>query len=138
MTGSIYWAVFLSFIVGAFGYFITRFWIIPIGRYSLNKRRLVEALVQCRVGLPAADEEKLGAGWNKELCEVIRRHTMALADLYNYDIPYWYRLVLLSRQEDPLQACDPAIRLDKSANAGQARRTIETLRGLLRLKNRPT
>ncbi len=134
---SIYWAAFFSFIAGAFGYFITRFWVIPIGRYRVNKRRLEKALVQYRSELPAQDNTRLKTGWGKALCETIRRHSMALADLYNGEIPYWYRLVLLSRQEDPLKACDPAMRLDKSADAGQARRTIDALRTLLRLKTRP-
>jgi hypothetical protein len=128
------WPAFFSFIVGAFGYFISRFWIIPISRYRLNKRRLSQALTRYRHHLNQETNPKIRSGENDDLFGPIRRYSLALVDLYTAELPYWYRLVLLSRKEDPVKANDPASRLEKCNDRAHAQRNLALVCSLLRLK----
>ena len=54
----IYWAALVSFIIGAFGYIIVRFWIIPIVRYKKAKSRLKASVVGFYKKIPQETEGK--------------------------------------------------------------------------------
>lgn len=133
----IYWAALFSFVVGACGYIIVRFWIVPISRYRKLKRLLVQGIDDCARKL---SESKDPARWKhaagKANLREFRRLGVKLVDLHNGDLPYWYRLILLTRQESPIDAIEPILRLENMATGDKALKCIEEIGGHLGVKNK--
>lgn len=121
----LYWAAIMSFVVGACGYIIVRFWIVPITRYRGIKHRLLSGLNDCLQNMPEADGS---ARWKQALgknrLRDIRRLGVKLVDLHNSDLPYWYRLILMTRKESPIDAIEPILRLENMGDSGKARQCI--------------
>jgi hypothetical protein len=123
----LYWAVLFSFIAGVCGYIIARFWIIPIGRYRQNKKQLVRELEGYQRSLPAEDNARLKPGKDDPHLLQVRQFGLKLVDVHNFELPYWYRLVLMTRKESPQEAFDPIQRLENMPSARQARQCIERI-----------
>jgi len=109
-----------SFGLGALGYLIVRFWIIPIRRYRLIKGRLCRGLAACSAGAPV-DASHFGS------------QAVQLSDLYNADLPPWYRMLLGRRRESPIEASRHLMRLAATRNPEHIRRRAEQVRRTLRL-----
>jgi len=120
----IYWAALLSFVAGACGYIIVRYWILPIGRYKRVKRLLLKTLGELIKTLPQDDEVTLKAGLGKKRMREMRRVSMQLVELSQHDLPYWYRLVLLTRKESASNASEAIVRLENLPTTGQVRRCL--------------
>ncbi len=120
---SLYWAALMSFIAGAFGYIIARFWIIPIGRYRRVKHQLLRELQGFGQSLC---EEKKSTKDDPRLLQ-IRQLGLKLLEVHNLELPYWYRLVLVTRKESPQDAFDPIQRLEHMPGVHQARQCIERI-----------
>lgn len=124
---SLYWAALLSFITGAFGYIIARFWIVPIGRYRRTKQQLLRELRNYDRALPGEENARLkSAKDNPHLLEA-RQLGLRLVEVHNLELPYWYRLVLVTRKESPQDAFDPIQRLEHMPSVRQARQCIERI-----------
>ena len=134
----IYWAALFSFTMGASGYIIIRFWVLPIVRYRRIKRQLLNHLAHLLGMLPAEENESPGASMGKKRLKEMRRQMMRLVDLHNHDLPYWYRLVLITRKESAQQASEAAMRLENLPTSGQARRCLEEVGGYLTIKRKLT
>ena len=127
-----------SFVVGLIGYIIVRQWMIPILRYTLTRRKLDRDLkhYQTLVGRqPASDAD------NKRLRQRVqkvtlsaRRHAMTLVSCYTNDLPYWYRLLLDSRQESPSEASGLLTNISKMKDAEQIANRMQKVRRAMRLK----
>lgn len=92
----------ISFFLGSFGYILVRMWLAPVIRYSRAKR-------QIQLELSRLDAMDTAA----QFAENMRRHADMLTSVYHGDLPYWYRLLLEKREEDPIRA---AMLLMKLAN----------------------
>ena len=123
----LYWAALWSFIAGVFGYIIARFWIMPIGRYRRTKQQLRRELESYRRSLPAEDNARLKPGKDNPHLLQIRQLGSRLIDVHDFDLPYWYRLVLVTRKESPQGAFDPIQRLEHMPSVRQARQCIERI-----------
>ena len=130
----IYWAALASFIAGACGYIIIRFWILPIVRYRRLKTELRHHLGKLYGLLPEEDTQAPIAAMGKKRLKEMRRRMMRLVDLHDHDLPYWYRLVLVTRQESPQQASETALRLENLPTTGQARHCLEEIGRHLTMK----
>lgn len=97
----LYVAAFVSFLAGAFGYIIVRFWILPIGRYQKVRRRVAE------------DLKRLETEPGEAMAKALRQDATLLSDAFDLDLPHWYRMVLNNRKESPT---DAAMHLMKLAN----------------------
>lgn len=102
--GAIYAGAIVGFILGLVGFIITRFWILPIWRYRKIKTAAVADIdTYCCLLADAATQENL-----KELLKAkrksLRRQATDLASTYNEILPYWYKLLLESRPESPVEA----------------------------------
>lgn len=120
-----------SFLAGMCGYIMVRFWILPIGRYRRAKGQLLQRLNDYRKLLPEDDGTPLKRDQGRKILREIRRQGVALVDLHDQELPYWYRLALLSRKESPEAATDPILRLENMPNGGQARKCLREIGGHL-------
>jgi hypothetical protein len=131
MDSSLLIAAGASFIAGLLGYIIVRLWIKPIARYHITKRKLNHALT----GYLAQVNETMGLGekWDKQkrgdaMLKTARKHAMGLVSCYDAEIPYWYRLLLDSRQESPAKASGLLTNLSKIRNREHVNDRIERVR----------
>ena len=129
-------AVGASFTAGLLGYIIVRLWIKPVARYAITKRKLGRELssYMVKVNPTEGSEKKNQPNRNDARLKVARKHSMALDACYTKEIPYWYRLLLDSRQESPAEALGLLTNLSKIKDRRQIENRIAKVRLTLRLK----
>lgn len=130
----IYVAAFFSFVVGLLGYIVVRFWILPIGRYVRVKDRFASDL---RTLLDMLQDEQPYHTENSQIQDrrvSLRRYSSDLVSIYQKELPYWYRLYLESKKEQPLEAAEFSMRLSNTRKLEHAFRQADEIKGFLRLK----
>ena len=130
----IYIAALISFIVGLFGYIIIRFWILPIGRYLKIKGLLLSDMRAVPDMLRAEQPQNNEAAKIQSRRVSVRRHCSDLVSIYQNDLPYWYRLHLESKKEQPLEAAKLSMRLANTRKQEHALRQANEIKRLLRIK----
>jgi len=130
----IYIAALISFIVGLFGYIIIRFWILPINRYLKIKDRLSSDMNALLDMLRAEQPQNNEAAKIQARRVSVRRHCSDLVSIYQNDLPYWYRLYLESKKEQPLEAAKFSMRLANTRKQEHALRQVTKVKQLLRIK----
>ncbi len=130
----IYVAAFISFVIGLFGYIVVRFWILPIGRYIRVKSRFASDL---RVLLDMLQAEQPRNTENSQIQDrqvSLRRYSSDLVSIYQDELPYWYRLYLESKKEQPFEAAESSMRLSNTRKLEHAFLQADEIKGFLRLK----
>jgi len=130
----IYVAAFFSFVFGLLGYIVVRFWILPIGRYIRVKDRFASDL---RTLLDMLENEQPYHTENSQIQDrrvSLRRYSSDLVSIYQKELPYWYRLYLESKKEQPLEAAEFSMRLSNTRKLEHAFRQADEIKGFLRLK----
>lgn len=130
----IYVAAFFSFVFGLLGYIVVRFWILPIGRYIRVKDRFASDL---RTLLDMLQDEQPSHTENSQIQDrrvSLRRYSSDLVSIYQKELPYWYRLYLESKKEQPLEAAEFSMRLSNTRKLEHASRQADEIKGFLRLK----
>jgi hypothetical protein len=122
-------ASILGFSLGAAGYIIFRFWLLPIRRYRLTKDRITQNLNLWEAMLSGEDSFKPTA----EMTENCRKHAVALTDAYYDDLPPWYRMVLTNRKESPDEATKSLQALSGIKDPDHAQKRIQTIKTRLHL-----
>ena len=130
----IYVAAFISFVVGLFGYTMVRFWILPIGRYIKVKSRFASDLSVFLDMLQAEQPRNSGNSQIQDRQVSIRRHSSDLVSIYQNELPYWYRLYLESKKEQPLEAAEFSMRLSNTRKPEHAFRQADEIKDFLRIK----
>jgi hypothetical protein len=131
----IYVAVLLSFIAGLLGYIIIRFWILPIGRYLKIKGRLISDIGALLDILQAGRPQNNKGAQIQNRGVSVRRHCSDMVSIYQNDLPYWYRLNLESKKEQPLEAAKFSMRLANTLNKPEhALQQVNEIKRLLRIK----
>jgi hypothetical protein len=87
-------AATLSFGLGAFGYVLVRFFLLPIRRYNRIKSEIRTVLSRTLASGNTPPAEK----------EQIRKLAAALSECYYDHLPVYYRALLTRRQENPIEA----------------------------------
>jgi len=64
----------------------------------------------------------------------VRRHCSDLVSIYQNDLPYWFRLHLESKKEQPLEAAKFSMRLANTREQEHALRQANEIKRLLRIK----
>ncbi len=125
----LYLAAAASFIAGMCGYIIVRYWLIPIRRYRKVKSKLVAEIDQLDRLLREQGDGGAAAGPGSGL----RAKAVKLLDLHRYELPYWYRLVLVRRRESPENAFAAIMKLEKCSGPEFSRHleTAKTNLGIL-------
>lgn len=124
-----------SFVAGVFGYIIARFWVRPLVRYQITKRKLNRNLSDYLSRVDDAPGNPSGPlPTDAASLHAARRHGMALVACFNKDLPYWYRLLLESRRESPMEASGLLTNLAKLRDRRQIEKRIAEARHKLNLK----
>ena len=130
----IYIASLISFILGLLGYIITRFWILPIGRYLRIKDRLTSDIVTFLEMLQAERSQNNKTSQIQDQGVSVRRHSSELISIYQNELPYWYRFYLESKKEHPIEASKFSMRLTNTRKQEHALRQANEIKRLLRIK----
>lgn len=122
----------ISFVSGALGYIIFKFWIRPIWSYRKLKSRILSDLrrydPEDTFSGATASEQK------KKLKTELQRKGAELTDLYNYDLPRWYTMVLQQRGEDPIAATKYLLQLPNTPDAANAKQQLKKVKEYLSIK----
>ncbi|MDJ0780674.1 MAG: hypothetical protein QNJ22_01820 [Desulfosarcinaceae bacterium] len=121
-----------SFIAGAAGYVIVRYWVGPIRAYGRAKAGLAAALRQLDEGC-GDGEPDLKAKSVRRRMKAVRQQANALLDCYQIELPVWYRLKLRSAGQDPEMAVPPLLSLHQLPTAAQVNERMESARRQLQL-----
>lgn len=123
---------FISFVFGALGYIVLRFWIQPIFGYRKLKRRILSDLGG---GDPADSVERAAGSEQKGKWKTaIRKHGAELTDYYTCDLPRWYRMVLQQRGENPIEAAKHLLKLPNTPRGEDAKKQVEKVKECLGIK----
>jgi len=122
-------AAMIGFSLGAAGYIIFRFWVLPIGRYQRIKDQITESIRQYESRFSGEKTFQVPA----EQSEACRKQSVALTDAYYDDLPHWYRMVLANRKESPDDASKNLLALSGIRDPDHARKRILKIKTNLNL-----
>jgi hypothetical protein len=129
-----YIVAIISFLLGVFGYIITQFWIRPILRYRQIKDRIAADLKWYLEAQKLEIKDKIAQEQFRAKVEIIRGYCTALTDCFSYDLPPWYKLLLESRHESPIDASKHLMALANIRNVEHADRRLEKIKKSLQIK----
>jgi len=127
----IYIGAGIGFILGSTGFFLTRFWLVPISRYRKIKREILTVTAFFDETLKkntAPEPQRLN-----EIHQTCRQLADRLNVCYQETLPYKYKLYLNGRNESPPEAAKSLMGLANIRNMGHAARKAATLRQQLNL-----
>ena len=116
-----------SFVAGVIGYVIARFWIKPIVRYTMTRRKIRRDLSSHLATIEIKEHTNGSATSAKSsdaALQKAKKNIMSLASCYAEEIPYWYRLLLDSRGESPVEASGLLTNLSKIKDSRTVRDRI--------------
>lgn len=131
MDSTLLMAAGASFVAGLLATIVAKLWIKPITRYVICKRKLDAQLTDCLAQMEATGTGPEEAAQSKQVDAMLRsarKHAMDLVSCYQADIPYWYRLLLESRQTSPTDALGLLTNLSKIRDAQQVKERIRSVR----------
>lgn len=101
------------FVLGSFGYILFRFWFSPMMRYRKIKKTIRSALM----AFDSAESKKTQ----------LRQYAATLSSVYEDALPYWYRMLLEKRNEDPVQAASLLMKLSNTRDKTHAARQTKEI-----------
>jgi hypothetical protein len=122
-------ASLIGFSLGAAGYIVFRFWLLPIGRYQRIKDQIAEIIHRHELELANENAFRL----SPDQSEICRKQAVALTDAYYDDLPRWYRMVLANRKESPDDTSKNLLALSGIRDPDHARNRIHNIKKSLKL-----
>ena len=129
----IYVVVIISFFSGALGYMIVQFWIRPILGYHKIKHKIGLTIKYYN---KSKDNEDIGEKIKlqmKEWTKANRQNSVELSASYNENLPNWYKMLLNSRGESPIDASKHLMILSNTRNYGHMEKHIEKIKNYLKI-----
>ena len=126
----IYAAAFVSFVLGASTYIIVRFWVLPIHRYRKRKRAVSAILSLYRKPREENGSDDMPV---KDLSATLRKQAAQLSDSFDLEVPHWYRMLLNSRGESPVDAARLLTKLANTKNADHIENQMDRITEALKL-----
>ena len=115
-------ASLISFLLGSFGYVLIRLWLMPVLRYTKMKRAVLSILNGYSQQMNATPDKM-------EVDKThLRRLSGDLSSVYNNALPYWYRLLLSKRGEEPLKVSSLLMKLANTKDRDHAARQMQDIR----------
>lgn len=124
-----------SFMAGLLGYGIARLWIKPIVGYNIEKRRLNREISRYLRRLETTEESRvfLDSPEVLEILKAVRKSVTNLVARNSTELPAWYRIFLVSRQESSEKAMKLLAPLSKIKDHRQIQERVDQARKALRL-----
>lgn len=120
-----------SFIAGAAGYVIARYWVGPIRAYGRAKSDLARELTLLDDLCAEKGALDLKSKPVRRRMKAVRQKANALLDTYQIDLPVWYRLKLRSAGRDPEEVLPQLLGLHQLPTVDQVlERMVATRRKL--------
>ena len=124
----IYIASIISFIVGALAYVIIQFWIRPILQFKKIKKKILLELETFNNATIS-----ISKGSNPDRSKLLRKYSIELSDCYNIELPHWYKLLLNSREESPIEASKCLMTLTGVNSRKDAEKHIYKIKNYMKL-----
>jgi hypothetical protein len=132
---AIYAGAITGFILGLVGFIVVRFWILPIRRYHKLKKATVATVQTYCNFLASVHPETASREELKHKRQSLRQLAADLTSTYNDILPSWYRLLLESRSEHPLEASTHLMTLSNIHQQAHALHRADQIRYHLRIKS---
>ena len=130
----IYVVAIISFISGSFGYIILQFWIRPILGYKKIKNKVALTIKYYYKSKNNKDTGEKIKSQMKEWSKANRQNSVKLSASYNENLPNWYKMLLDSRGESPIDASKYLMILSNTRNYDHAEKHIEGIKNYLKIK----
>ncbi len=130
----IYVVAIISFISGALGYIIIQFWIRPILGYKKIKNKVALNIKYYNNSKNNKDIGEKIKSQMKEWSKANRQNSVELSESYNGNLPVWYKILLKSRGESPIDASKHLMTLSNTRNYDHAEKHIEEIKNYLKIK----
>ncbi|MEW6260933.1 MAG: hypothetical protein AB1547_13660 [Thermodesulfobacteriota bacterium] len=111
-------AATISFGVGAFGYILYRFFLVPILHFRTLRKRILSAV-------------SAYSGRVEQQQQDLRTLAAALSDCHDLELPAWYRLSLKKKDIHPLDAAADLQTLANTRQVDHIRRRVAAIRKAL-------
>ncbi len=131
---SIYVVAIISFVAGAFGYIIIQFWIRPISGYWKIKNKVALTIKYYSKSKDNNFIDKKIKSQMKEWNKANRQNSVELSASYNENLPNWYKMLLDSRGESPIDASKHLMILSNTSNYDHMEKHIEEIKNYLKIK----
>ena len=131
---SIYVVAIISFVAGAFGYIIIQFWIRPISGYRKIKNKVALTIKYYSKSKDNDFIDKKIKSQMKEWNKANRQSSVELSASYNENLPNWYKMLLDSRGESPIDASKHLMILSNTSNYDHMEKHIEEIKNYLKIK----
>jgi len=130
----IYFVATISFISGALGYIIVQFWIRPILGYRKTKNKIALTI---KYYYKSKDNENIGEKIKlqmKDWVKANRKNSVELSSSYNENLPNWYKIILDSRGESPIDASNHLMILSNTRNYDHMEKHMKEIKNYLKIK----
>jgi hypothetical protein len=130
----IYFVAIISFVLGSLGYIITQFWIRPILGYHKIKNKVALTIKYYYKSKNNKDIGEKIKSQMKEWSKANRQNSVELSASYNENLPNWYKMLLDSRGESPIDASKHLMILSNTRNYDHMERHMKEIKNYLKIK----
>ena len=130
----IYFVVIISFITGSLGYIIIQFWIRPISGYRKIKNKVALIIKYYSNSKNNEDIDEKIKSQMKEWNKANKQSSVELSASYNEILPNWYKMLLDSRGESPIDASKHLMILSNTRNYDHMEKHIEKIKNYLKIE----
>jgi hypothetical protein len=130
----IYIVAIISFISGSFGYIILQFWVRPILGYKKIKNKVALTIKYYYKSKNNKDTGEKIKSQMKEWSKVNRQNSVELSASYNENLPNWYKMLLDSRGESPIDASKHLMILSNTSNYDHMEKHMKEIKNYLKIK----
>ena len=131
---SIYFVAIISFVSGALGYIILKFWIRPILGYRKIKHKVKLTIKYYYKSKNNKDIGEKIKSQMKEWDKENRQNSVELSASFNENLPNWYKMLLETRGESPIDASKHLMILSNTRNQDHAEKHIKEIKNYLKIK----
>ena len=130
----IYFVAIISFVLGSLGYIILQFWIRPILGYRKIKNKVALTVRDYYKSKNNKDIGEKIKSQMKEWSKANRQNSVELSASYNENLPNWYKMLLDSRGESPIDASKHLMILSNTSNYDHAEKHMKEIKNYLKIK----
>ena len=130
----IYFVAIISFVAGAFGYIIIQLWIRPISGYRKIKNKVALTIKYYSKSKNNKNIDKKIELQMKEWNKANKQSSVELSASYNEILPNWYKMLLDSRGESPIDASKHLMILSNTRNYDHMEKHIEKIKNYLKIE----